>query len=206
MDTIGHILQEARLSKNMSLKKLEYLTKIKSSYIHLIEINDWEKLPDFPVVSGFVKNISSLLGVPVNKALAILKRDYLPKKLMINPMPDVVKKFVWSPKITFIVAVGGLFILVVGYLLAEFIRFSKSPELIVIHPSENEIVHNTKIKVEGKTTTDAVLTVNNQPITLDQDGKFITEIEINQDTKEIKFIATSRSGKKTEIIRQIKVE
>jgi len=64
----------------------------------------------------------------------------------------------------------------------------------------------TRVKIEGKTTTDAILTVNNQPIILDQDGKFVTEIEITKDTKELKFVSISRSGKKTEIVRKITVE
>jgi cytoskeletal protein RodZ len=206
MNTVGQILKEARVKKNISLVKLENLTKIKKEFILLLEKNDWDNLPEFPVVSGFVKNISNALGISTANANAILRRDYPPKRLAINPKPDVEGKFSWSPKLTFAIGIGIFLVLVLGYLGIEYTKFIKPPELIIDKPVENEQVLQTKVKIEGKTTTDAILTVNNQPIILDQDGKFVTEIEITKDTKELKFISISRSGKKTEIVRKITIE
>lgn len=200
------MLKEARVKKNISLIKLENLTKIKRDFILKLEKNDWDNLPEFPVVSGFVKNLANVLGISSESANAILKRDYPPKKLAINPKPDVGGKFFWSPKLTFAIGIGTLLVLVLGYLGIEYTKFIKPPELIVNKPTENEQVLQTKVKIEGKTTTDAILTVNNQPIILDQDGKFVTEIEITKDTEELKFVSISRSGKKTEIVRKITVE
>lgn len=206
MNTIGQMLKEARVKKNISLIKLENLTKIKRDFILKLEKNDWDNLPEFPVVSGFVKNLANVLGISSETANAILKRDYPPKKLAINPNPDVGGKFFWSPKLTFAIGIGTLLVLVLGYLGIEYTKFIKPPELTINKPTENEQVLQTKVKIEGKTTTDAILTVNNQPIILDQDGKFVTEIEITKDTEELKFVSISRSGKKTEIVRRITVE
>jgi len=206
MNTIGQMLKEARVKKNISLIKLENLTKIKRDFILKLEKNDWDNLPEFPVVSGFVKNLANVLGISSETANAILKRDYPPKKLAINPKPDVGGKFSWSPKLTFAIGIGILLVLVLGYLGVEYTKFVRPPELVINKPIENEQVLQTRVKIEGKTTTDAILTVNNQPIILDQDGKFVTEIEITKDTKELKFVSISRSGKKTEIVRKITVE
>lgn len=206
MNTIGQILKEARIKKGISLIKLENLTKIKKEFILKLERNDWDNLPEFPVVSGFVKNLTNVLGISSINANAILRRDYVPKKLAINPKPDVDRKIFWSPKLTFAIGIGTLLVLVLGYLGLEYLKFVKPPELNIISPKENEQILQNTVKIEGKTTTDAVLTVNNQPITLDQDGKFITEIEITKETKELKFVSISRSGKQTEIIRKIIVE
>lgn len=206
MNTVGQILKDARLKKNLTLSKLENLTKIKRDFILKIESGDWDNLPDFPVVSGFVKNLAGALDLSIDNVSATLRRDYPPKKLRINPKPDVQNKFFWSPKLTFIVAIGILIILVLGYLGIEYRKFIKPPELIINNPKNQEVIIENKVKVSGKTTTDVSLTVNNQLITLDQDGGFLLEIEITKDTKELKFIATSRSGKITEKVVQIKVE
>ncbi|KKP47669.1 MAG: hypothetical protein UR39_C0003G0071 [Candidatus Woesebacteria bacterium GW2011_GWA1_33_30] len=206
MNTVGQTLKTARLKKGVSLIKLENLTKIKREFISKIEDNDWDNLPEFPVVSGFVKNIASALGISTGNTNAILRRDYSPKKLAINPTPDVGSKFVWSPKLTFVVGISFLLILVLGYLGFEYIKFIKPPGLIILTPVENEKVLQTKIKIEGKSVTDATLTVNNQLIIIDQDGKFKSEIEITKDTKELIFIVVSRSGKKTEKVIKIAVE
>jgi cytoskeletal protein RodZ len=206
MNTVGKILKEARLSKNISLSSLENLTKIKKEFIQKIEEEDWNNLPEFPVVSGFAKNIASTLELSENNLNAVLRRDYPPKKLTINPKPDIQNKFFWSPKITFGVGVAIIIIAVLAYLGVEYQKFLKPPELVVTSPKVNESVFNNKVKVSGETTTDVSLMVNNQPISLDQDGMFITEIAVTKDTKELKFVATSRSGKTTEKVININVE
>lgn len=206
MNTVGQILKEARLKKKISVANLAKTTKIKKEFIILIENNAWDKLPEFPVVSGFVKNLSVSLNIPVNSTNAVLRRDYPPKKLFINPKPDVDSKFRWSPKLTFVVGITAIFLVVVMYLSFEYMKFVRPPELSILMPKENEIVLQSKVKISGKTTTDSVVTVNNQPVLLDQDGNFETEIDILKETKELIFKAVSRSGKVTEIIRKIKVE
>ena len=206
MVTVGEILKEARLKKKLSLSNLEKETKIKKEFIDLIENNLWDKLPDYPVVSGFVKNIAVFLDVPAETANAILRRDYLPKKLYINPKPDIESKFYWSPKLTFITGISLLTLLVLSYLGFEYLKFIKPPELEIYNPKNNEIVLENIVKITGKTTTDVILTVNNQPILLDQEGKFQIEVEITKDTSRLLFKAISRSGKITEKKVEINVE
>ncbi|MEK7100370.1 MAG: helix-turn-helix domain-containing protein [Patescibacteria group bacterium] len=205
MNTVGQILKEARLKKGISLIKLENLTKIKRDFILKIEKEDWNNLPEFPVVSGFIKNLGSALDLSVNNINATLRRDYPPKKLTINPKPDVQGKFTWSPKLTFAVGVGILIMSVLGYLGFEYSKFMRPPELIISNPKENQQVLQGNLTVEGKTSTDVILTVNNQLITLDQDGNFKTKIEISMETKSLIFKAVSRSGKETIIDRKISI-
>ncbi len=206
MTTIGQILKNARLQKGYSVNFLERKTKIKKEFISLIEKNDWDNLPEYPVVSGFIKNIAMVLDLSVENTNAILRRDYLPKKLSINPKPDIENKFVWSPKLTFAVGISIISLIVLGYLGLEYQKFIKPPEIEIISPKNSQIVLEQKVKVEGKTTTDVTLTINNQPIILDQEGNFVTEILITKDTKSLIFKAISRSGKVTEKTVEIKVE
>lgn len=206
MKTVGQILKDARLSKNISLLKLENLTKIKREFISSIEKDDWDKLPDFPVVSGFVKNLAVVLGVNTQNINAVLRRDYLPKKLNINPKPDIGSKFSWSPKLTFLIGISVLISLVLGYLGIEYSKFKSPPILEIITPEENQVMLFDKVQVKGKTATDANLTVNNQPIIVDQDGNFVGEIGITKETDNLEFVAISRSGKVTQISRNIKID
>lgn len=206
MNTVGQILKESRLNQSISLSDLEKITKIKKDFISKIEKEDWNNLPEFPVVSGFVKNIANSLDLSVDNVNAILRRDYPPKKLRINPKPDVVNKFTWSPKLTFAIGVSVLVLIVLVYLGIQYKKFITPPELTINSPKQSEIVNQNKVKVSGKTTTDVSLTINNQPITLDQDGAFMTEIEITKETKNLIFKAISRSGKVTEKNVSITVE
>ena len=206
MRTVGSFLKEARVRKKYSLEKLESLTKIKKDFISSLEKGNWSLLPDFPVLVGFVKSIAKNLGLSEEAAVAILKRDYPPKSLPINPKPDVSDKFVWSPKFTFLLGVGIVLTLVSFYLVSSYIQFVSPPSLEVYQPKQEEVVKGNTLKVFGKTTTDAVVTVNNQPFIVSDEGTFEGEIEVFEGTEEIIVKATSRSGKQTTVSRKIKVE
>lgn len=206
MLTIGQMLRDARKKQGISLSEVEKDTKIKRSFILLIEKNEWGSLPEYAVVSGFVKNLAVYLNLSPDTANAFLRRDYPPKKLDVNPKPDIDSKFVWSPKLTFGIGISILSLLVLAYLGFEYSKFVKPPEITITSPKENEIVLDETVKVSGSTSTDAVVTINNQPVILDSEGKFVTEILIAKDTKSLAFRAVSRSGKVTEKIVNIQVE
>ncbi len=196
MQTVGEYLKNARVSRGISLKKLEKITKIKASFISLIEKNDWNNLPSYAVTSGFIKNISLALKISQNTTSAMFRRDYPIKKEISAPKQEINSKFSWSPKITFILAVSLVTIFVIGYLVFEYIKFISPPDIKITKPLDGEVVLSDRVKVSGSTKTDVVLTINNQPVILDINGNFETEIEVNKDTKELKFEAVSRSGKK----------
>src|SRR3989344_7090733 len=106
MKTIGQAIKETRVKKNISFSKLAAITKIKKEFIQAIEKENWQLLPEYPVVTGFVKNIAQALGLNRKGIVALLRRDYPPKELTINPKPDVAREFVWSPKLTFFAGIA----------------------------------------------------------------------------------------------------
>lgn len=206
MKTIGQILSEARAKKRYSLRRLEELTKIKKDFIGALESESWGSLPAFPTVLGFVKSVAGAVGIDEKSAVAVLKRDYPPKKEAINPKPDVSSKFVWGPKLTFAVGVGIALAAIAGYLVFQWTKFISPPALNVTSPKEGQVVTENLVVVAGTTDTDAKVTANNQPLITDQDGKFTVSLEVAPETKEVEIKAISRSGKETVILRKIEVQ
>ncbi len=206
MKTIGNLLKDARVKKRFSLAKLEGETKIKKNFIKAVEDENWKALPDYPVVVGFVKNIANYLGVKERSAVALLRRDYPPQNLSINPKPDVSRQFVWSPKMTFIVGVAIVIALILGYLGFQYAGFISPPPLSLTQPQEGQVVGSGSVIVAGKTKPEATVKANNQPILVNEDGTFSAEVEIFKGTSEIVVEATSRSGKQTVLRRNIKPE
>jgi len=205
MKTIGQLLKDAREAKGYSLIKMENITKIKLDFIDAIENEKWDRLPAFPTILGFVKNLSAALSIDDKTAVAILKRDYPPKKLNINPKPDIKTKFSWSPKLTFVVGIIVVVVLFFGYLTFQYIQFISPPALNVDSPKQGQTISGNSVLVFGTTDIDSKITVNNQPILIDENGKFSTNINITSTTNDIDVIATSRSGKVSEIKRTIRV-
>ncbi len=206
MKTIGQILKNARIKKKYSLEKLENTTKIKREFIDSIENERWESLPAFPTVLGFVKSIASALDIDDKGTSAILKRDYPPKKLRISPEPDVSSKFTWSPKLTFLIGLILAGIVLFGYLTFQYVRFNSSPRLLVESPKEGQEIKGREVQVFGSTDVDAKITVNNQPVLVDADGKFSVSMEVLPETEEIIIKSIGRSGKETVVSRRIKVQ
>ena len=206
MKTIGQIINSARVKKKLSLKKLEEATKIKATFIKSIEEEKWNLLPTFTTVLGFVKSISAALGIEEKMAIAVLKRDYPPKKLNINPKPDAQTRFAWSPKLTFAIGIVAVVLIVLGYIGFQYTKFISPPDLTVDSPKENQIVEGGSVLVFGSTDPDVKITVNNQPVLVNEEGKFSVDLGVTQTTEEIDIIATSRSGKEREISRKITVQ
>ena len=206
MNTIGSLLKDARVRKRFSLAKLETETKIKKDFIQAVEEENWQALPDYSVVVGFVKNVANYLGVKERSAVALLRRDYPPQKLSINPKPDVSKQFIWSPKLTFLVGMGTVIALILGYLGFQYVGFISPPPLSLNQPQEGQVVGGVSVTVSGKTNPEATVKANNQPILVNADGTFSAEVEIFKGTSEIVVTATSRSGKETTLRRNIKPE
>jgi cytoskeletal protein RodZ len=203
MRTIGEIIKQERLEKGYSRERLEKETKIKKEFIKALETQDWKSLPEFPVIQGFVKNIASVLKLDRKQTIALLRRDYPPRSLKINPNPDVSNKFTWSPKLTFLVGIVFVVSVILVYLGFEYKEFTSPPQLQVSYPQEMQVVKQDELTVAGKTDPDTTVKVNNQPVLVEDDGSFSTKIEVFEGTDEIIVKATSRSGKETEIKRRI---
>lgn len=206
MKTIGKILKDARIEKRYSAIKVENLTRIKRDFIDAIEREDWNSLPPFPTVLGFVKSLAGALDLSEKNVTAVLKRDYPPKKLNINPKPDIDKKFVWSPRLTFLVGSGIVLLGIFGYLLFQYIRFISPPHLTLISPRPDQVVMQNTVLVSGSTDTDAKIVVNNQPVSVNEDGNFSVDLDVAKNTTEISVTATSRSGKATTVSRKITIK
>ncbi len=203
MKTLGERLKDMRNRKGLSIKQLERETKIKAEFIAAIEKNDWEKLPEYPVLRGFIKNIAGSLGLNVEQTVALFRRDYPPKQLRVNPRPDIKKRFSWSPRITFVTALLVVALLVVGYLGYQYYQFTQPPYLNIVRPEQGQEVYESKLFVEGETDPEATVVINNQPTVVKDDGGFSAEINVSQDTKQIIVQATSRSEKQTTVVRKI---
>jgi cytoskeletal protein RodZ len=206
MKSVGEIIKDTRNKKKFSKKKLANLTKIKKEFIEAIETSRWEQLPEYPVVYGFVRSIASVLEIDQKNLLAILRRDYPPQSLPINPKPDIEQKFVWSPKLAFIIGTSLVSIVIIGYLIFQYLNFISPPSLMVDYPKEGQTVKGRNLLVEGSTDSNATVLVNNQPTIVEDDGKFRAEIEIYEGTNQVVIVSRSRSGKETVVSRNIKPE
>lgn len=206
MKTIGIYLRQAREGQNISYKELSRHTKIKPEFLEAIENSDWQKLPELPVLVGFVKSICDELNINREQAVALLRRDYPPQKVSLNPHRDVKREIRIGQR-----ALWGIFsviaiVLMSAYLYSQYREFTSPPHIAIISPAENELVSSHNITVRGTTDSTATVKINGQPALVDKNGNFATDIEVVAETKSIEVKALSRTGRESNVSRTIQVE
>src|SRR6185436_16028009 len=115
MISCGNYFHEARIGRELSLSDVEQKTKIRHEFVNNIELQKWDKLPEYPVLLGFIKNLSRFYEMDENKAIALFRRDYPPQKNMfISPKAIEKKEFSWNPRLTFVLGIATILLIVGG--------------------------------------------------------------------------------------------
>jgi len=204
MKTVGQILKNARLEKQISLDQVSGFLKIRKEFLEALEEDNFSVLPSYTSSLGFLKNYADFLGLSPSSLLAIFRRDFsLPKETIHKKVGSFSFNFNWTPQkiliLTIIISLLGLG----GYLGFQYFSFRRAPFLEVISPSEGEKISQEKVEVKGKAQPDSLVTINDTPVFLSLDGKFHLELEVFPGENKIIVVAKNKFGKETKLERTI---
>jgi transcriptional regulator with XRE-family HTH domain len=209
--TIGEILREERQRHRLSIEKLAAKTRIKKKYLQALENNQFEQLPAATFVKGYIKIYAQLFGFDHQPLIALLRRDFkesvkgqlVPREFM---KPMLKKRQVWGPATFVVIGLALTFITLISYVGLQWYILSQPPALKIISPAEDLLVA-ARVGVSGQTDADAIVTVNSQPVALQSDGSFETEIYLPREgVNTISIEAQDRRGKVTLIQRLVRVK
>ena len=178
--TLGEKLKRIRSNKRISLGEVSRFTKIQVKYLEYLEQGDYDKLPVDVYVRGFLRSYADFIGIDEQVLLRLYDKERgIRKNLEKGKNPELIKRktiniysFVFTPKKVLIAAIivlvsGGLF-----FLWEEIGSFASAPRLVVINPSNGSETDGNSVFVEGITEKDASLFINDQPILVNDEGKF----------------------------------
>jgi len=209
--SIGEILKQERERHRLSLSDLAKRTRIREDYLLSLENNDFDKLPAAIFVKGYIRSYGQVFGFDHRPLQALLRRDYkesargklVPREFI---KPVLKRRFVWTQATMTAIVLSVIFLTFVSYVLFSWINLQKPPELTVLQPQDDQLV-SSQVIIEGKTLPDAMISVNSQPVALQIDGSFKTEILLPRDgINTITIEASDRRGKVRTIQRTVKVE
>ncbi|MBD3279378.1 MAG: hypothetical protein GF390_01560 [Candidatus Pacebacteria bacterium] len=209
--TIGEILQEERQFHRLSLPELAKKSRIRLEYLRALEKNQFDQLPAATFVKGYIKTYARLFGFDHQPLLALLRRDYkesakgklVPREFV---KPVIKKRQLWTPVTILVIVMASVFLTLLGYVGFQWYNLNKPPSLEVYAPQEDQFVAGTVV-VEGQTLPEAVVTVNSQPVALQPDGSFQTEVYLPQEgISTITIEATDRRGKTSLLQRTVYVK
>ncbi|MBI2195723.1 MAG: helix-turn-helix domain-containing protein [Candidatus Levybacteria bacterium] len=203
----GERLREERLARGITLEEAERATKIRSSFLSQIEKSEYSKLPSAAYAQGFVRNYADFLGLEDVEILALFRREFdenkvykvLPQGLAADDFP--LKKF----KIKQTVFFGSLiFSALFLYIFFQYRSAFLGPTLDISSPKDNAIVSTASVNVTGKTTPDSTVYVNDEAVTVGNNGSFKKDISLFPGDNKITIRSLNRFGRETVIERNVK--
>lgn len=209
MISVGQELAGARFKKNLTIAEVAKAIKIKPQFLIALEKGEYHKLPSSAYAQGFVRNYAEFLGLPVDKTLALFRREF-DEKAVFKVLPEGMATSSFPIHRTRIqqgaLIIVSLLIVFLFYILFQY-RFAViPPPLEVLDPKEGEIISSQTVTIIGKTDANATLYINDEPITLSQDGLFKKTTAIFPGSVKIQVKAVNRFGRETVITRSIEVK
>jgi len=200
--TLGEQLKNLRSESRITLHEVSRETKIPLKYLEKIEEGKYDLLPPDVYVRGFLKGYAEYLGIDSKKIISLYQRE---KDIKSNlngdddkkPLPKKSKspRFIVTPRIILatvvaLVVFGGFF-----YLYKEIGKFAAVPRLVIMNPTNDETISGNSVAIAGVTDEDAKLTINDQPILVNDKGEFKENILLQSGINAITISAVNRFNK-----------
>jgi len=204
MKKVGQVLKEARESANLSLEDIEKKTKIRKRIILALEEGRWDELPHSTYVKGLIKNYGQVLKLSPSSLLALYRREYAGAESQAqSTFLNLPFKFRPTPILT-VTFFGVLtFLAVLGYIAFQYFSLISSPYLSIDSPKDFTEVSQKQIEIAGKTDSDATLSINNENVSLDEQGKFKEQITLKEGLNEIEIKAVSKLGRQKTVKKTV---
>ncbi len=209
MKTIGQEFAEERKRQGLTLEEVARDTKIKEEFLRAMEKGDFKALPSSAYAYGFVRNYAKFLGLPVEKSLAIYRREFDEKKNIevlprgfSNPREYVPPKFRSVRSVALLVLI---FVVVAGFLLFQYRAAIINPGIDIEAPLENQELKSLEVDVRGTTDSASTLTIENMQVPINSDGSFEKKITVFPGDNVITFRVVNKFGRVTIAERKILV-
>lgn len=207
--TLGERLRETRKSLKLSLGKASQKTGIPIKYLISLEDEYYENLPADVYVRGFLTKYAKLLNLDIDELLIQYKRETSFLNDLAKSPPGASfsflkrPRFVITPKRAAFFIGAVIIVLLLGYFWHQLSFLLSPPKLSVDQPSEDMTVFDVSLEVLGKVEYDSYLTVNDQKVYIDKNGRFSAQILLHPGLNVLKVEAKSRFGKTNTIIRRV---
>jgi len=174
----GEKLKDERLSKGLTLEDVSKKTKIKISYLELIEAGKYDKLPSVSYAHGFVRSYTGFLGLPEEEIMAVFRREFDEEKAyrvlprgFDNNQDIPLSRF--KLKQTFILIIL-IFVFFMGFILFSYRYAFLNPPLHI----NNYSVSSSEVTITGNTDSNSTVYINKEAVSVDQSGHFKKTISV----------------------------
>jgi cytoskeletal protein RodZ len=204
-NTIGNIVKNAREKRGLDLSVCATYLKIQIRFLQAIENDDYKIFENSYQAQGFFSNYAEFLDLNITNLLPRWKKDvsdFFPneefnvKKFYKPKKSRSIKIVLTMEKILYFFGALGVLIFFI-YVYTTYQSTMYNPKLVITKPENNSIVETDIVDIFGKTDADAVLSLNNEKLTIQTDGNFSTSLKLSEGINNFKFSSVNPYGKET---------
>lgn len=188
MKRASAILESTRLDRELDFEEISKRTRIPLRYLIAFENEDISQFPTEPYCSLMVKDYADFLGLNGEDLLALFRRDHDRRPQNSGPNRSW---FALTPQLTLKIFIILLVILFSLYLLFEYLKFNRPPQLKINWPSE---LTGRYIDISGTTDPEATIKINDSLVIVDNQGNFKKTVEVATSEAKILIEAKSPAG------------
>jgi cytoskeletal protein RodZ len=208
--TLGEKLKMVREDANVSLNEISKATKIRKIYLEKLENGKFDELPPEVYVRGFLKSYAKYLGIELSDVMRLYEKEQgIAENIKKLNEPKVRKKRIQLPSVTItpnVFAIGVFILLVLAgfvYFYQEVGKFSQEPRLVILQPTNNVSIEGNTVDIVGITEKDSKITINQQPVFVNEKGEFKETISLQQGVNELEIKSMNRFD--NEAIKKINI-
>lgn len=209
---LGVELKSWREKRNLTPEKLAQIASVQTKYVIAFEKGDYGRLPELIYAKNFLRSYLKALGLKQEKFLNAFEKEwgvyYKTKKDTRTRLGNELKShhFIETPRVVKIILAVIIGFTIVGYLLWQVNHLLKPPILEIAYPREDITTTEAQITITGQTSSEASITINDQNVITDGQGKFEYDLGLQRGLNIVTIKAYRRHSRPQIVYRKIVLE
>ncbi len=202
----------AAVRKNLGLGLAEVAERanVKAQFLQNLEESNLAKLPADVYVIGFLKNIAAVYAIDPEVLIVQYKKERgIQDQLQKKPASALGKRkffsstLVLTPK-NLSICLGIAFVVItLLYVIWQVLSINKAPGLTITQPTDRQVIQQSSIVIKGTTDPGSNLTINQEPVFVDDQGNFSTQMSVEPGLQQLTFVSKNKFNKA--VVKQISV-
>lgn len=198
-------LRQARQARKLTLGQAAEAVRLPLRHLAALEEGDFSVFPAEVYGRGAYLTYARFLGVAERLAERLAAealtaaRERVPLKVL-TPFGWLTRAL--TPRSLIVAVVAGLGLVVGGYIVWQVQSFWRLPRLTLLDPAGVVIV-DTEVTVRGVTEASARVLVNEEPVLLNDQGEFTTQLLLHPGINVLRLTAENAAGRKRVIEKHL---
>lgn len=207
-ESLGEELRQARTELKLGIDEVARKIQIRKEYLLALEAEDYNLLPSGLYGKNYLKKYASFLkfsSQSINNFVKQLEFEYSNENPFSKKIIDR-KHMLIFPRIFRNILISLAVLACFLYLIFYFKNIIVPPYLEITNPTQNLMIRETNISIDGRTEPGAEVFINEEVLLINDDGSFSKVINLKKGMNTVEINAKKKYSREKVEIRQILVE